>query len=631
MHAPAQSISLENFSDQYAYPNFSDTEPLNVQDPGDPGDRTVKRLATSADLPDQTWKAGWNMKVLIAISALLPLPVCLYLLYRIKLGAGITGPLFQFVQNHRASVQIIVSILSTILSVMNVFVCTTVLKFMWQTRFTESYISIADLKFFEAIVSRRFGLDHPGARTPILLIILLLLTLPAFIWVGSLTPVITTETRSIENGLQIPAYSSASSSNWDQNGFEFLQDCKSYVADQGIFSKCPTASLSGQLLTSASQASMTKQFNSTHLHRKNDDTQYSYAGRSYGVGSCVGFQSFSNDPVPNITSYSYFEPGYQTSVRCIHNSSSGWHLQQIRDGDTGAGIPWIYYATGLFPNTHPGGGADFFSVTGLGGDASIVALETRVDEGQHVIQLAAGDNYSNLNQTQCWITYTPTLFQVDVTISSRIIVVKPINESNFDHTGGLAATGTYQLGAVGRINTSLYISLIGQALKSNIDLYGVDRFTAMADSMAAMIDDIFVFVGSAQYYMQNDTQNTNVAVTYNVLKLGNTAYIYAICLICILLLLVTGADMIRTHWWRQLPKFDFTDIPFIISGSAVAGEQIIQCSSKGKHYTSRPHNLEVDSDIPLRLGSVSVSMDRVTGGLNSGEQVAAIGIFPPPR
>ncbi|KAL4732949.1 hypothetical protein BDV11DRAFT_214662 [Aspergillus similis] len=624
MSSSVQSILLETFNGRRTHPDLSETEPLNVQNSWEPRDIVVNRLADDVDFPVQAWKAGWDMKVLVIISALLPLPVCLYLLHRIVSGAGITGPALQFVENNRASVQIIVSLLSAILSAINVFVCTTIFKFMWQIRFTKSYISMNDLKFFEAIVSRRFGVDHPGTRRLNLLIILVLLSLPSYLWVGSLTPVMATETTSIEGGLQIPAYSNASSANWDNNNFAFLQDCASYVEDQGIFSKCPAASLSGRLLTSASQASITKQFNSSRLHPKNDNTQYSYAGRSYGVGSSVGFQSFSQLSASNITSYSYLEPGYQTSVKCIHNSSSQWHLREVTAGNAGAGIPWIYYAAGTFPNTHPGGGEDFFSVTGLGGDASIVALETRVDEGQHVVQLAAGENYSYLNQTQCWITYAPTLFQVDVTVSSKIITVRPINATKFDHTGGLAATGTYQLGAVGRINTSLYISLIGQTFKSNIDLYRVNNFTALADSMAAMIDDIFVFVGSAQYYITQDTQKTNVAITYNVLNFGKAGYIYATCAVCISLLLITVVELIRTHWWRQLPKFDFTDIPSVITGSAIAGKQIIGCSNEGERQ------LEINPDMLLRLGSVSIAKNTVAEGSSTREQVVAIGIFPPP-
>ncbi|PWY94850.1 hypothetical protein BO94DRAFT_621297 [Aspergillus sclerotioniger CBS 115572] len=630
MPSPTQRILLETLNGQHdTYVDVSEAEPLNVQNSCEPRDTVVNKLTDNVDFPDQAWKAGRTMKVLVTISALLPLPLCLYLLYRINFGAGITGSPLQFVENNRASLQIIVSLLSAMLSIMNVFVRTTILKFMWQVRFMKSYISMTDLKFFEAIVSRHFGVDHPGTRRLSLLIILL--SLPSFLWVGPLTPVLTTETTSIEGGLQIPAYSNASGTNWDNNDFAFLQDCTSYVEYQVMFSKCPAASLSGQLLTSASQASITKQFNSLHLQAKNDNTQYSYAGRSYGVGSSVGFQSFSHYSTSNITSYSYFEPGYQTSVRCIHNSSSQWHLQEVTAGNAGAGIPWIYYAIGTFPNTHPGAGAGFFSVTGLGGDASIVALETRVDEGQHVIQLAAGENYSYLNQTQCWITYAPTLFQVDVTVFSRIIIVRPIVESQFDPTGGLAATGTYQLGAVGRINTSLYISLIGQALKSNIDLYRVDNFTALADSMAAMIDDILVFVGSAQYYITQDTQKTNVAITYNALKLGKARYIYATCAVCIvLLLLATVVDLIRTHWWRQLPRFDFTDMPSVITGSAIAGKQIMRFSNEEKDDSKRPREFEVNSDILLRLGSVSVSMETVAGGSKTREQVAAIGMVPPP-
>lgn len=91
----------------------------------------------------------------------------------------------------------------------------------------------------------------------------------------------------------------------------------------GIFSYSPNYDLVGLILTQAAPASNIG--NASQPVRKLDNTRYSYAGRSYGVGSSVGL--VDKNFVQNTTKgYTYNEIGYLTQVQCIVDSTSDWAI-----------------------------------------------------------------------------------------------------------------------------------------------------------------------------------------------------------------------------------------------------------------------------------------------------------------
>jgi hypothetical protein len=174
--------------------------------------------------------------------------------------------------------------------------------------------------------------------------------------------------------------------------------------------------------------------------------------------------------------YNYTEPGSLVHTTCFHNASSDWHLKEIQAGKPDNGIPYIYYAIGYFPNAPPGLSPDFFSVVGLDWDANMAVLAAKRAEGRNIVLITTGSDYPFLNGTQCEVSLTPTMFAVDVGVSNKLISVRPITTTTtagpssalFDPTAGLASTAIGQLNSLGMMSTSLYTTIVGDALMSNI-------------------------------------------------------------------------------------------------------------------------------------------------------------------
>jgi len=308
----------------------------------------------------------------------------------------------------------------------------------------------------------------------------------------------------------------------------------------------------------------------------------------------------------NLLYYNYSEPGYLTHTTCIHNATSDFHLQEIVPGKVGNGIPFTFYAIGLFPNTPPGNGADLFSVIGIGGDDSIATIAAKRYQGRNVILGAAGSKYPLLNSTQCEVTLTPTEFNIGVDVANGLITVLPAETTRsssssssssasspsppFDPTAGLATNAMNQINCLGMISTTLYTSIVGDALMSNINTTTtVDNknnpaspaiaFTAMSDSFSAMVDDLFAFIASSQLFIpfdgSGDFDTVDVQLTVKAVRLGDAKYVFATFGMCVALLGVVLVEAWRTRVWRGLPRWNFMDPSCSVVASAVAGGDVL--------------------------------------------------------
>jgi hypothetical protein len=185
----------------------------------------------------------------------------------------------------------------------------------------------------------------------------------------------------------------------------------------------------------------------------------------------------------------------------------------------------------------------------------------------------------------------PTLFAVGVDVANKLIDVHPITKTtaaavapSFDPTAGLAHTLIGQLNYLGMVSTSLYTSIVGDSLMSNIAAATATKtssspFAAMADSFAAMADDILVFIGSSQFFVPaagaGDFSTTDASLNVLAVRLGDTKYVLATFAMCVALLTAMGAEAVRTGAWRRLPKWDFTDTTCLVLASAAAGEDVV--------------------------------------------------------
>ncbi|MCJ1457923.1 hypothetical protein MMC28_008292 [Mycoblastus sanguinarius] len=327
-------------------------------------------------------------------------------------------------------------------------------------------------------------------------------------------------------------------------------------------------------------------------------------GRSYGVGSPAGLVDenlYGGSSSANLLSYKYNEPGYLAHVTCFYNTSSDFHLEEIQAGKPDNGIPYVYYAIGHFPNAISTQGQDFFSVVGLDGDDSIAVVAAKRYQARNVILVTAGSDYPHLNNTQCEVRFAPTMFTVGVDISNKLISVLPINTTktagpaspSFDSTAGLAGTAINQINDLGMVSTSLYISIVGDALMSNITTTTTTSsfdpsiaLAAMADSFSVMLDEVLLFVGSSQFFLPNtsagDFSTVNAHLNVKVVRLGEAKYVFATFAICVVLLAAVAAEACRTKIWSRLPRWDYMDTTCLVLASAVAGEDVVGEMCRGR-------------------------------------------------
>jgi len=137
------------------------------------------------------------------------------------------------------------------------------------------------------------------------------------------------------------------------------------------------------------------------------------------------------------------------------------------------------------------------------------------------------------------------------------------------------------------IATSSYVSVIGDTLMANIDASsGQDKNIALANSFAAIIDEILGFVAGSQLILARDHTSVDVTLTVEALELGAQRYIYGCFTMCSVLLLALIVEAARTKMWKSLPALDFLDFKSIIMASAVSGPEF-QASVWGRRLRRR--------------------------------------------
>ncbi|KAL8718985.1 MAG: hypothetical protein Q9225_003943 [Loekoesia sp. 1 TL-2023] len=561
-------------------------EPLLDRDPNSDG---------SSESLSSAWKSTATDKLLLILASIIPLLASTALLVTTVNNRSSTEHLLAFVLDNRATTQIVVYLVASTLAWANVYTVTKLLNFTTRIHLIQRSLSLNMIAFISAISTKSLVPSLPIAMFSISIIIVLTFLLPNVLWTGALTPILARATMMETGLLKIPRYSTSSNMTWSTNQRLGHGECNTVTNPSGIFSDCPVSTIQSSLLSRAAQASS----NLAQNHSKNDNSHYIYVGRSYGVGSAAGLTDknlYGNRSNSNLLSYNYTEPGYLADVTCLYNSSSDFHLEQIQEGKPGNGIPYVYYATGRFPNAPLGNGADFFAVVGLYGDANIATVAAKRYEYRNVILVTSGSDYTELNNTQCEVRFVPTMFSVRVDVANTLISVIPVNNTNsagsasssFDPAAGLASTAINQINGLGMISTSLYTSVVGDTLISNIKAAsanstspsGSTALTAMADSFSVMLDDILLFIGSSQFFVPNltagDFSTVDVSLTVQAVKLGEPKYVFATFGMCVLLLAAVIVEACRTRAWRWLPIWDFMDTTCLVLASAVAGEDVVR-------------------------------------------------------
>ncbi|KAF1950982.1 hypothetical protein CC80DRAFT_576383 [Byssothecium circinans] len=492
-----------------------------------------------------------------------------------------TGVLFQVANRFPASVAFTVQLLAALFGVIHVAVVCKLLNYALRLRLTKASVSLDVLRTWVDLSIPRVDWDLPlRFFFPVLFMVVLSLV-PAALWAGSITPLIDQTTGP--GMLLIPSYEDVSMIK--EYPMVIGKAGPSFRNQKGFFTYSPGQHLIGPLLSSAAAASsvgIKKQ-----VHPKIDNTQFSYRGRSYGVGAPVGLMDQMISSNFQAAGYVYQEAGYLINVSCVYNLTSNFVL-------SGPVNEWIYAASGDLPDSD--GGPEYSNYIGHDGKAIVAMGVAWSDRSpRRYLAIAAGEAYAFLNSTQCELDFTPTLFNVTVDLSNLNITVFPAQTiTDFNPERNLTRTVVRQFELLSNDMTNLYVSLLGEALNSSIAAFNMSRSSASRDpfseqeatlagltnSITAMADDMLVAYASAQLMVGRMFTPETARVYLYGLQFGQPAYIYSIFTLNLLIILAVLLEAVRTHGWRKLSRFNYLDPRDLIVAASRGGTSLAEAADE---------------------------------------------------
>ncbi|MCJ1272081.1 hypothetical protein MMC22_011988 [Lobaria immixta] len=535
--------------------------------------------------------------------------------------AGITshGQIYILVINYRADIQTFVQVMSHLLGLAHILVLTTCLSNRTRLQFESDSVSLDRLQWWSTMSGLRIDWSLPFQYLCPSILFAVVSFVPAALWAGAITPVFTT--TMVQSTTNTSFYQpDPSGTFWNYSWAPFRANVT--YKDTGSFSYSPGVDSSGQILSNAAAAISTN--DTINKHSKNDLTQYFYQGRSYGVGASPGLV---DPPGKNssLVSYNYSEIGYKAAVACIKNTSSlwGWYIGQ---NNTGFDTPSVLFANGTFPD----GKNDNFAQLGFDLSTTIVSLSGHINTKEGFLAIAGGSDYRKLNHAQCTVDFIPTNFTIGVDVVQRAINVTAINvtvdvagtgiidmdpttlngtfleygcngtDCNYHNFTGCTGLGLIAsqvmkgITSLSRINTSLWTSVVGDALYKNIDNANAAKSRGLIDStlseadlnlhaittsVESIIDDILLGLSSSQIAIASSIKPTPAVAQVDSVRLGQASSIYAITIVNLFLIALSVYELIRTHGWRHLLVFDYRDVKSVIIATSLRGSALADYSN----------------------------------------------------
>jgi hypothetical protein len=483
---------------------------------------------------------------------------------------------FRFVTDNRATVQLLIQIISNILGLLCGATVSILISYGTRYNMGQRPVKLEVLRLWHDLCMRNIRWSHPWKFLIPLVIFVVISAASSAIWAGALTPVVTEVQRS--GTILIPSYDNSDliveyPSEIDSQG-PTLRDAK------GLFTYSVGVLMQGSLLASA--ASATPVDGSTRRHRKPDYSQYTYFGRSYGVAASVGLLDETIMVDKTTKSYTYEEDGYRTGVRCSYNASSQYIITDL------PGLDMLYAAQGKLPNSNE---PEYSVMVGHTKDAIVsIGVGRNPMDPRRIVAIASGKSYQNLNSTRCTLDYVPTKFKVTAGLQERNITVTPVAElpsipyQAFSAEANLTAVVTRQLEIISNAQTNLYISLVGSSLNASIsdcitahnsasDLPVSLRDTTLpglSNALAAMIDDMLVAYGSAQLMIAKQYTPVPAMFKSTAMRIGQNSYIYATLAINCVVLILWISESVRTRGWTQVVVLEYSDPAALIVATSAA-------------------------------------------------------------
>lgn len=486
----------------------------------------------------------------------------------------VTGQLFTLANRFPGSAALVVQLLAAFFGLLHLAVICKLINYALRLRLNKVSVSLDVLRTWVDMSIMRVDWDLPLRFFFPSVFVVLLSLVPAALWAGSMTPSVS---RTVDSGmLLIPSYEDVSMIK--EYPMMIGSSGPSLRTQKGFFTYSVGQQQSSQLLASAAQASSLG--GGPHVHRKLDNTQFSYRGRSYGVGASIGLMDQGIRSNSQVAGYIYQEEGYLANVTCTYNATSNFTL-------SGPVNEWIYAASGNLPDSEEG--PEYSNYIGHDGKA-IVAMGVAYSDRspRRYLAIAAGSAYSFLNTTQCEFDFTPTLFNVTVDVGNLNITVKPVRTMpDFNPQRNVTRTVMRQFELMSNDMTNLYVSLLGEAFNSSIAAYKMSEtfnnrtFTqeeatlaGLTNSMVAMADDMLVAYASAQLMVGRMFTQQPAKVYVYALQFGQPSYIYAIFTLNLVIILAVVFEAVRTAAWSALGRFNYLDPRDLIIAASRGGGDI---------------------------------------------------------
>jgi hypothetical protein len=231
--------------------------------------------------------------------------------------------------------------------------------------------------------------------------------LPVAFWAGATTPIATTKTQ-IRN-FSIPQYGPDPHAQfWNQSAAGYNPNITR--TPLGSFSYNLGLNIIGSMLDEASLA--TAPNSSVQMHRKLDNSGFTFYGRSYGIGASVGLATLWDSDVQQ---YTFYKDGYISDISCWYNRTMDFYVALLQPSNN-AHVPSLYKACGKISD---GSFECVGSFSGFG-DSEIVAMLGNPHNGHNQWGITTGTSaakYAALNQTSCEVVFHPMTFMVSVTRS----------------------------------------------------------------------------------------------------------------------------------------------------------------------------------------------------------------------
>ena len=560
-----------------------------------------------------------------------------------------TGSIVDWVQKYRATIQIIVQLISATLAALQLYSLSSFILFRTNLQLLSTPMQLDTLKLHQALHSRAFDSELSLQFLVLSVAYIAALQAPAAIWAGAITPV-----RNIANVsalYSVPLYNDSEYDYWGRScrpatGCKVLQNTTTLGTFTNVPWKCEYAFLlslghsrtdfcslvlPGLLLNSVRDASSRN--SSIIQHKKLDNSGFSFYGRSYGVASGVGLTSPNTTQyaqrVPQITKYSFSETGYHSRVQCTYNKSSNLGFEQldlVQGGDIGSptfsGSVVVLQAVGSLPTGEWQG----FTTMSIVGPSTAIALAAVADDTRFFYGFIGGDFYKQLNKTQCEVTFSPTTFDVAVDVSAQNISVTESSisapNSDVDPTGGLIYNAFMGVSFLSQIMTTMYTGVLGDAFNLNVDavqrreghpnITESDITTGLAESLELLLDGYLGSIAASQLMLLNQSQLVDTTMGIQVVTLGEPIYAYMSFFINVALLGLFLFECFRTRFWKNLPAFNCLDTKSAILGAAASDREL---SEKVRNWEGDPADSQVGRlEVMLRTNKPVLELLSPTSG-----------------